>query len=93
MIKETKGVITRKYILDRSREIFNTKGINLTLDSIARELNITKGRITNHFPAKDNLFLAIVADYEDQFQLVLKKYQNQFESLELQSVIFILSKI
>lgn len=90
---ERKGLTTKKYILDTSREIFNRKGLSLTIDALAREMDISKGRITNHFPTKDNLFLGIVADYEVQFQQLIKNYQKEFESLDFQSLAFILSKV
>jgi AcrR family transcriptional regulator len=44
------------------------EGLHQTLDQIAEKLGITKGRITNYFPTKDNLFVALSQDYDLHFQ-------------------------
>jgi AcrR family transcriptional regulator len=64
--KLSKGQITRNTIVERSRSIFNEKGLDITLDMIAQEMGLTKGRITNHFPTKESLFQAIMGYYEWQ---------------------------
>ena len=62
----SKGQITRNSIVEKSRFIFNEKGLDITLDVIAQEMGLTKGRITNHFPTKESLFQAITTYYEWQ---------------------------
>ncbi len=61
-----KGQNTRQAILDSARQIFNEKGLNITLEKIAAEMGLTKSRITNHFSTKDSLFLAILRAYEEK---------------------------
>jgi AcrR family transcriptional regulator len=70
-----KGAITRIHIVEKARIQFNEKGIGLTIEQLAQELKLTKSRITNHFPTKDSLFLAIIGDYEAQ----LAAYFASFE--------------
>lgn len=60
-----KGQNTRQTILDSARQIFNERGLNITLEKIAAEMGLTKSRITNHFATKESLFLAILRDYEE----------------------------
>lgn len=61
-----KGQNTKHSILDSARQIFNEKGLNITLEKIATEIGLTKSRITNHFATKDSLFLAILRAYEEE---------------------------
>jgi AcrR family transcriptional regulator len=93
MEKLGKGKLTRKTILDAAREIFNEKGINLTIDNLASEMEVTKGKITNHFATKDKLFLAILADYEEQLGNTLASLSEQYESKTMGSVVSIISNI
>ena len=93
MEKIGKGKLTRKTILDAAREIFNEKGINLTIDNLASEMEVTKGKITNHFATKDKLFLAILADYEEQLGNTLASLREQYESKTLRSVMSLISPI
>jgi AcrR family transcriptional regulator len=93
MEKIGKGKLTRKSVLDAAREIFNQKGINLTIDNLSTELEVTKGKITNHFATKDKLFLAIMADYQEQLGKTLAILREQYESKSLNAVVSIISAI
>lgn len=93
MEKLRKGKLTRKTTLDAAREIFNEKGINLTIDNLASEMEVTKGKITNHFATKDKLFLAILADYEEQLGKTLASLKEEYESKTLASVVSIISTV
>jgi AcrR family transcriptional regulator len=93
MDKLWKGKLTRKTILDAAREIFNEKGINLTIDHLASEMEVTKGKITNHFATKDKLFLAILADYEEQLGNTMAGLREQYASKTLDSVVSIISNV
>lgn len=74
-MKYTKGKETRKSIIERARELFNEKGILLTIDQLAREMELPKSRVTNHFSTKDSLFLAILDEYEQELYTYLSKTQ------------------
>jgi hypothetical protein len=63
-----KGILTREWLINMSKDIFNEQGLNITLSNLAKELDITLGRLTHHFPTKDQLFIAIAADYEQKVQ-------------------------
>jgi AcrR family transcriptional regulator len=93
MAKLLKGELTRKSILDMARSILNEKGINLTLDNLASEMEMPKGRITNHFSTKDKLFLAILADYEEQLDLLLGGLREFYASRSFSSVMHIISEV
>jgi AcrR family transcriptional regulator len=55
--------LTRAKLLEAARDIFVTAGYRgATLDSIAARAGFTKGAVYWHFPNKQALFLALVAD-------------------------------
>ena len=91
--KFAKGELTRKHILDTSRRIFTEKGLNITLDNLANELNIPKGRITNHFTTKDKLFLAILEDYEHALADLRVKLKDLYECKKLSDIVTIISEV
>ena len=59
-----KGDRSREEIIDKSRELFNEYGLQLTLVKLAELMETTLGRITHHFKNKELLFVAITQDYE-----------------------------
>jgi AcrR family transcriptional regulator len=67
---------TRSLLLDAAEEVFAEKGFtSATLDDIAHAAGYTKGAIYKHFPAKEDLFLAVSdrhwSRYFDNFTEVL----------------------
>ena len=74
MANYKKGIETRSSILNEARKVFNEEGIRLTLDQLAGKLNITKGRITNYFPNKDHIFVALSQDYDNNFSQLLSSF-------------------
>jgi AcrR family transcriptional regulator len=51
---------TRALLLDAAEEVFAERGfMSATLDDIAHAAGYTKGAIYKHFPAKEDLFLAL----------------------------------
>lgn len=75
---ETKAP-TRSRVLDAAREVFITTGYRgATLDSIAARAGFTKGAVYWHFPNKQALFLALVADSIAETSALLGKLLNDF---------------
>jgi AcrR family transcriptional regulator len=74
MTNYKKGVEMRARILDLTRSIMNEEGLLLTLDQLAKKMGITKGRITNYFPTKDQLFVALSEDYDQAFQKIVRQF-------------------
>jgi AcrR family transcriptional regulator len=89
--KLPKGEQTRKSIVDTARRIFNEKGVNLTLDNLAKEMGMPKGRITNHFATKDKLFLTILDDYEQKLEEMRNRMKEHYEGNSIEDVILLLS--
>lgn len=74
MANYKKGIETRSSILNEARKVFNEEGIRLTLDQLAGKLIITKGRITNYFPNKDHIFVALSQDYDINFSQLVSSF-------------------
>lgn len=70
-----KGIQMRQSIIQEARIIFNKEGLSLTLDQLAGKLNLTRSRITNYFPTKDKLFVALSQDYDLRLQELLACFE------------------
>jgi AcrR family transcriptional regulator len=92
-MKIAKGEHTRLTLIDQARAIFNQYGISITIDMVAREMGTTKSRITNHFATKDQLFIAIMAEYEQELRQLLEKWYPQGVEKSLQVYLNMLSEI
>lgn len=62
--KKKKGIVAREFILTETLKIFNQEGIFLTYKELSSKLNVGTSFITNHFPTKDDLFIALQQNYE-----------------------------
>jgi AcrR family transcriptional regulator len=76
MANYKKGIEMRQHIIREARMVFNEAGLHLTLDQLAGKLNLTKGRITNYFPTKDDLFVALSQDYDIRFRELMMKFSG-----------------
>ena len=92
-MKIAKGEHTRLTIIDQARAIFNQHGISITIDMVAREMGTTKSRITNHFATKDQLFIAIMSEYEQEFKQLQVKWFPLGVEKSLQVYVNMLSDI
>jgi AcrR family transcriptional regulator len=92
MANYKKGIETRSSILNEARKVFNEEGIRLTLDQLAGKLSITKGRITNYFPNKDHIFVALSQDYDNSFIQLLSGFNLKGE-MTFQQLAFVYSAI
>lgn len=93
MPKQSKGMATRQRILEEVSQLYNEEGLTLTLDQLARKLGLTKGRITNYFPKKEQLLLAIFREYEDKAAQLYQRYQQDEASLDLSDFLLYYSKM
>jgi AcrR family transcriptional regulator len=73
--KVTKGEKTRELILDKARAVFNEEGIFLTINEFSTKIGMTGGRITNHFPTKEHLFVGLSEQYEAELNALTANYE------------------
>lgn len=52
----------RARVLEAALEAFAAKGLSVPIDEIARLAGVGAGTVYRHFPAKDDLVLAVIAD-------------------------------
>lgn len=62
----SKGVRTKKSIVKKANNLFNKEERLLTLEELAHKMELSKSLISNHFPKKELLILAIYKEYEHQ---------------------------
>lgn len=72
-----KGTRTRNSIIEQVNMLFNEHEKLLTLDEIAAKMGLSKSRITNHFPKKELLILAIFKKYGEQYNQLLSSYDPE----------------
>lgn len=70
----SKGELTRKRIISSAKELFNKEEKLLGFDALAFAMNENRSLITNHFPKKELLILAIYQEYETE---LLELYEDQ----------------
>ncbi len=82
----TKGERTRRRIVERAAEVFNTKGyFGSSMSDLVREIGLEKGGIYNHFGSKEELALEAF-DYaagtmQERFKAALAGKQRALERL------------
>jgi AcrR family transcriptional regulator len=56
------AVRNRERVLAAARDAFATDGPGVSLDDVARRAGVGAGTVHRHFPTKDALFVAVIAD-------------------------------
>ncbi len=84
MTQLTKGAATRLQIVEKARKIYNDHGIDITISTLAQQMGVTRSRISNHFPTKESLFIAILQEYEEEYAAIQKQYSSVEKSASLQ---------
>lgn len=64
MKRYSKGESSRVTILQAARTLMNQNGLDIGFEFMAREMGLSRGRITHFFPTKDSLMVGIMRDYE-----------------------------
>ncbi|OZV69883.1 TetR/AcrR family transcriptional regulator [Winogradskyella aurantia] len=78
----TKGELTKQNIVKAVNQLFNEKEMLPSWDDLASELKINRSRITNYFPKKELLILAIYLEFEENLKMLIEKqgYTEQIEN-------------
>jgi AcrR family transcriptional regulator len=84
-----KGQKTREKLLENSRKLFNKKGTDLTLATIAVELGLNRSVISNHFPKKKELIYALAEQYEEKLTNLRNNLPPNLDfSFQSQAILF-----
>ena len=74
---------TRARILERAVEIFSERGIeHATVDEIAAAADVGKGTIYNYFPAKEDIVVAFLVEFEGKVQAEAARLVHRGRTLE-----------
>ncbi|MDY2586824.1 TetR/AcrR family transcriptional regulator [Winogradskyella aquimaris] len=84
MTSFSKGEKTKNSIIKRINKLFNEKEMLLTWDEMAIELNLSRSRITNYFPKKELLILAIYYEFEKTLKKFLENHHQNAETNSLE---------
>lgn len=68
--RNTKGAQTRAKIIEAAILVYNEHGFSLTIDELAALMQYKKSSITNYFPNKMMLSMAIAEEYESEINLL-----------------------
>ena len=78
-----KKLETRERILNAAIAIFSKRGIDsITVDEIAVAADVGKGTIYNYFPAKEDIVVAFLVDFERQVQAEATQLVHRGRTLE-----------
>ncbi len=82
-------VATPRRILDHARTAFNERGVgNVGVRDIARELDLSPGNLSYHFPTKDDLILALIEEmHAENTAVVATPPAGPFDFATLDAVI------
>jgi len=93
MQKLSKGAQTKNKIINQSNQLYNKSDTFLTLGELADSLNLSRGLITNHFPKKELLLLAIFKNYEVRLKELIESYNPDASTITLQHLFEYYSKV
>ena len=69
---QNRGEQTRTHILKESRRLFTVQGFqNTSISQIIAATGVKKGNLYYHFPSKEELGIAVLADARDEFLTIL----------------------
>jgi AcrR family transcriptional regulator len=78
-----KKLETRARILETAVDIFSTRGIeNATVEEIAHAADVGKGTIYNYFPAKEDIVIAFLVEFERKVQVEAAQIVHRGRTLE-----------
>ncbi|QKJ64149.1 TetR/AcrR family transcriptional regulator [Flavobacterium sp. M31R6] len=63
-------VNSEKWVVDNCIKVFNEEGLDLTLNEIAKHLQVSRGKINYYFQTKEELLIAIAKEYEKALVLI-----------------------
>jgi AcrR family transcriptional regulator len=89
MRRYRKGEISRVVILVEARKLFNAHGLDIGFEFIAKQMGLSRGRITHFFPTKESLMVGIMRDYEFALGEVLVEFDWNKGSLFYQLFTFL----
>lgn len=87
MAKYKKGIRSRELIIEQVNQLYNEKGINITLDELANEIGLSKGHITNYFPKKELLLLGIFRQYETRLGQFINSWKPNTQSQTFRGIL------
>lgn len=76
----------RARVLDVAYETFAAEGLSVPIDEIARRAGVGAGTVYRHFPAKEDLFRAVVAE---RIRLIVEKARTLLADADPSEALFL----
>jgi AcrR family transcriptional regulator len=85
-VVKTKRVNSEKWVVDNCVSVFNEHGLDLTLNEIAKYLQVSRGKINYYFQTKEELLIAVAKEYEKALELIVTDHiYNETEDFLFQT--------
>jgi len=82
MANYSRGIDTHQTLLETSLDLFSQKGYDATsVAEICHKARVSKGAFYHHFPSKQDLFLALMSDWLEQVEGMLKVVSSSVEDV------------
>lgn len=88
-----KGEKSQQWIVEQSVDVFNTNGIDVTLNKLASLLNVSRGRISHFFATRDSLFIAIGNEYQKKIENVKNSFMAETPNFTLDDLKVLFGRI
>jgi AcrR family transcriptional regulator len=89
----SKGELTRQKILEKVNALFNGNGVDHTISQIAASIGMGKSRVTNYFPKKEHLVLALLKQYEGELVGVFEQHKAHKDFTDIRQFVNYLSDV
>jgi AcrR family transcriptional regulator len=77
---------SEKWVVENCISVFNEHGLDITLNEIAKLLNVSRGKINHYFQTKEELLIAIAKEYEKALAVIITEHIfNETEDFLLQT--------
>jgi AcrR family transcriptional regulator len=90
---EKKGVRSRQWIVEQSVYVFNTYGLDITLNQLATHLKISRGRISHFFATRDSIFVAIGEAYQANLADIRNEFLAEYPNYTFPDLFVLFGKI
>jgi AcrR family transcriptional regulator len=71
------AVRNRSLILDAAVDLFATRGLEASVQTIAHQAGVSTGTVSRHFPTKDLLYEAVLSRGMDQLTDLARSYRSE----------------
>ncbi len=80
------GIRSKQWLTEQSVHVFNTFGLDITMNQLADYLGVSRGRISHFFSTRDALFEAISQVYQYRLQRIIIAFELEYANYNFENV-------